>query len=179
MDPLPSTPSSRLYFPEHCRPAKITGSSVVHLQAADLWNNNLTRGGDIFVARWSLREVEVVLDDDGGTVVGVVEEGNFGKYDKDNFSTASVAAGFFPPINSATSNTSSSSNTNSEGLIIAEVDQKNADVTDLGGGQYDVMTTKVAGSHWLEVAVVEPGGLWGTYYEYEGVETDGEQAYIL
>ena len=41
--------------------------------------------------------------------------------------------------------------------------------------RYEVATTTNAGLYWLEVGVVEAGGLWGTFYEDGGVETEGRR----
>lgn len=137
----------------HCQ---VAGSNAIHLQAADLWGNNLTRGGDTFVARWTGRDeaTDTTTAEDGDVLTA-----------EDNEDTASAAAGasFFSPDPAEDDGSSANDVYNA------------ASVADVGGGRYEVTTAHVAGSHWLEIGVVEPGGLWGTYYEHGGVAYDGKQ----
>lgn len=132
---------------------QVAGSNVIHLQAADFWSNNLTRGGDTFVARWTGRDEATDAAVEDGDVLAA----------EDNEDTASAAAGahFF--------------STDTAHHTSAEDRYNTASVTDVGGGRYEVTTASVAGSHWLELGVVEPGGVWGTYYEDGGVAYDGKQ----
>lgn len=76
--------------------------------------------------------------------------------------TGATASGFDP----RTSNLSPSDGFSFE--------SSNATVVDKGSGRYEVTTATVAGRRWLEIGVVEPGGLWGTYYQDGGVFTAGE-----
>lgn len=143
---------------------------MIHLQAVDLWNNNLTRGGDQFVARWTPQHDE--FDPVG------VEEGEHADTDP---SSASIAAGFSFHVTASTNKSNDGFNGSEEfdgGYGFASANgSTGAFVTDMGTGRYEVATETVAGSHWLEIGVIEPGGLWGTYYEDGGVDTDGERRY--
>lgn len=136
---------------------QVAGSNVIHLQAADFWSNNLTRGGDTFVARWTGRDKVTDAAVEDGDVLAAEE----------NEDTASAAAGAFFFSTDTADHTS------------AEDRYNTASVTDVGGGRYEVTTASVAGSHWLELGVVEPGGVWGTYYEDGGVAYDGKQTRLI
>lgn len=162
---------------------QVAGSNVVHLQAVDSWNNNITQGGEVFVARWTQREEVAVAatnifdsGDGDDTAAAAVEEGDF--WENDSGETASIAAGFFFPFffgedTTNTTNIDSSSGNVSNTVSPNGGDDTGANVTDVGGGRYEITTASAAGSYWLEIGVVEPGGLWGTYYEDGGVETKG------
>lgn len=168
---------------------QVAGSNVIHLQAVDFWNNNLTGGGNLFVARLSPRRGRA-----GRSIVDksyTVEEGNrWPAEDKPSHDdTASIAAGFLFP--SQTSPTLNSHVNDSAGMSIDDNSEfgvdgvstdpgdkdngdTNAHVADVGGGRYEITTATLAGSYWLEVGLVEAGGLWGTYYDDGAAETDGE-----
>lgn len=211
---------------------QVAGSSVVHLQAADFWNNNLTRGGSAFTARWVRRSDEGSFEEYSAAKISTdgVEEGTFwGNYGSgERVDTASTAAGyFFPPLaiankvnsessdissvyddaggryngigggtysNSSSSGSSSGTLSNSGAFGDGDDDDGDAGhttdsfaasssytssgdayVSDVGGGRYEVVATTTCGFYWLEVGVVEAGGLWGTFYEDGGVETEGER----
>lgn len=160
---------------------------MVHLQAVDKWNNNITQGGEAFAARWTPREAvstEVttnIFDSaGGGASAAAAQEGDF--WENDTGETASIAAGYFFPLFSAgisdPTNTTTNTTDNGSGNFSGTVSPSGghdtgAKVTDVGGGRYEITTTSEAGSRWLEIGLVEPGGLWGTYYEDGGVETEG------
>ncbi|CAM9570598.1 unnamed protein product, partial [Ectocarpus fasciculatus] len=160
---------------------QVSGSNVIHLQAADFWHNNITQGGEAFMARWKPREnpvetfataYEIVAADDDGTDAAseTIEEGDFWTNEDGWDDTASIAAGFFFPTPTATDTTNASDNNGTHST--SSGGDTGAYVTDVGGGRYEVTTAAVAGSYWLEIGVVEPGGLWGTYYGDGGVETE-------
>lgn len=168
---------------------QVAGSNIVHLQAVDNWNNNITQGGEGFVARWTPREAVAAVatnifdsaDDGDGDGAAAAEEGDF--WENDAGDTASIAAGFFFPFffSGDTANTTNATSTddneidnvNNSTLSPSPGDDTGAYVADVGGGRYEITTASAAGSYWLEIGVVEPGGLWGTYYEDGGVETEG------
>eukprot|EP00752_Nemacystus_decipiens_P001537 g1506.t1 len=170
---------------------QVAGSNVVHLQAVDRWNNNITQGGEVFAARWTPRETTAaaaaatnIFDDavgeDGDAAAAAVEEGDF--WESDGGETASIAAGFFFPIlfdggnstNTTITTTTPDYGSDSFSRSVSSSGgyDTGAYVTDVGGGRYEVTTAPAAGSYWLEIGVVEPGGLWGTYYEDGGVESE-------
>lgn len=172
---------------------QVAGSNVIHLQAVDFWNNNITQGGETFVARWTSRGypggtvttatiLGSIAGNGDGYVAETAEEGEFwtdvdgdgGGYDSN---TASIAAGFFflPMLSGSNSDSNGDSNDDSNGGN-GSGDHGGGTgtyVADVGGGRYEVTTAAVSGSYWLEIGVVEPGGLWGTYYQDGGVETEG------
>lgn len=167
--------------------SQVAGSNEVHLQAVDSWSNNITQGGEMFVARWTPREAVAAAatnvfdsaaggDGDGAAAV---EEGDY-FWENNDVDTASIAAGFFFTFFSGGDNTTNTTNTvddssgnSSSTLSPSGGGDTGAYVTDVGGGRYEITTASAAGSYWLEIGVVEPGGLWGTYYEDGGVETEG------
>ncbi|CAM9146088.1 unnamed protein product, partial [Ectocarpus sp. 8 AP-2014] len=161
---------------------QVCGSNVIHLQAVDFWHNNITQGGEAFVARWKPQDnqvetvataYEIVAADDDRTDAAseTIEEGDYWTSEDGWDDTASIAAGFFFPAPTTTNTTNASDNSGSHSA--SSDGDTGAYVTDVGGGRYEVTTAAVAGSYWLEIGVVEPGGLWGTYYEDSGVETEG------
>lgn len=134
------------------------------------------------MVRWKPREnqvetvataYEIVAADDDGTDAAseTIEEGDFWISEDGWDDTDSIAAGFFFPTPTTTNTTNASDNSDSHSA--SSGGDTGAYVTDVGGGRYEVTTAAVAGSYWLEIGVVEPGGLWGTYYEDGGVETEG------
>lgn len=170
----------------------MAGSNLVHLQAVDNWSNNITQGGEAFVARWTPREAATAAvsstysiadstdDGDGDKIVAAaVEEGDF--WENDDGYTASIAAGFFFPVSSdADTNTTNTTGTVDDGsgnssstVSPGGGGDTGAYVADVGGGRYEITTAPATGSYWLEIGVVEPGGLWGTYYEDGAAETEG------
>lgn len=162
----------------------MAGSNVVRLQAVDSWNNNITQGGESFAARWTPRKLPVtevatnIYDSStGDQTAAAVEEGDFWE-SGDGGDTASIAAGFFFPFSFAsggdTANTTVDGGGNSSGTVSpSEGDDTGAYVADVGGGRYEITTAPASGSYWLEIGVVEPGGLWGTYYEDGADEAEG------
>eukprot|EP00903_Cladosiphon_okamuranus_P013586 g12653.t2 len=167
---------------------QVAGSNVVHLQAVDRWGNNITQGGDVFAARWTPRgavvsaEVATNIFDSAAAAAGATaaaEEGDF--WENDSGETASIAAGYFFPFFFAGDSDTTNTNTNTRGngggnlsdaVAASGGEDTGANVTDVGGGRYEVTTTSEAGSYWLEIGLVEPGGLWGTYYADGGVESE-------
>lgn len=155
----------------------MAGSNVIHIQAVDFWGNNVTQGGDAFVARWTTRDPALhetatpdnIATDNEGDVA--VEEGDFWTSNGGWDDTASTAAGFFFPTSSG--NMTATADIGSDTFHTFSGGYAGAYVTDVGGGRYEVTTATEAGSYWLEIGVVEPGGLWGTFYEDGGVETEG------
>lgn len=129
----------------------------------------------MFAARWTSRGYsgETVAEGGDGDVAETTEEGEFwSDVDDDgghDSSTASIAAGFFFPMPSDGSNPAS--NDGNDGSDHGG--DTGAYVADVGGGRYELTTASVSGSYWLEIGVVEPGGLWGTYYQDGGVDTEG------
>lgn len=124
-----------------------------------MWNNNLTHGGHLFVARWTERGDG--SDQDPDETSEWVEEGTLAEGSAD---TGSTAAGF------------SSNGTQVAGFGLTE---NNASVMDLGSGRYEISTSTEAGDRWLEIGVLEPGGLWGTYYEDGGLGNHGKTRLIF
>ncbi|CAM9996213.1 unnamed protein product, partial [Ectocarpus sp. 12 AP-2014] len=160
---------------------QVCGSNVIHLQAVDFWQNNITQGGEAFVASWKPREnqVETVAtayrivaadDDHTDAESETIEEGDFWTSEDGWDDTGSIAAGFFFATPTTTNTTNTSDNSRSHSAPSGG--DTGAYVTDVGGGRYEVTTAAVAGAYWLEIGVVEPGGLWGTYYGDGGVETE-------
>ena len=104
---------------------------------------------------------------------------------EDDADTASIAAGVFFPTSPACPTATRAATLSVEGVGVSTSSCIAFDrttvtagtfVANLGGGRYDVTTNNtIAGHYWLEIGVVEPGGLWGTYYEGRGVEiAEGE-----
>lgn len=130
-----------------------------------MWNNNVTHGGHRFVARWTERV------DESDQTSDPVEEGSLAVGNAD---TGSTAAGFSSDtIISADGSTSRTIFKNK--FIGFGFSENNASVTDIGSGRYEVSTATVAGERWLQIGVLEKGGLWGTYYENGGLGTYGEK----
>lgn len=164
---------------------QVAGSNVIHLQAVDFFNNNISQGGEEFVARWTPREdvsgetiaaststTATVISDVSNNYSAPAEEGDFWQNEAGDDDTATIAAGFsFQTSFSSDPDTSTTFAGDSSAPIVGG--DTGAYVTDIGGGRYDVTTFAAAGSYWLEIGVVEPGGLWGTYYQDGGVEAEG------
>lgn len=129
----------------------MVGESVIHLQAADFWGNNLTHGGDMFVARFTER-----LGDER-----TLEERTMAREEIDTGATASA----FP---SRVGGDPAPSD-----VFDSTVNQ--ASVVDQGTGKYEVTTIAVSGKRWLELGMAEPGGLWGTYYRDGCDDAAGER----
>lgn len=138
------------------RDDQVAGENVIHLQAADFWKNNLTRGGDIFVARCTERDQRDGKDH--------ASEPDSAAGARDTGDAPSIFPGSGPASWDAIAYDGFATRT------------RNASVVDKGTGRYEVSTGAVAGRQWLEVGVVEPGGLWGTYYIDGGVGETGEGA---
>lgn len=136
-----------------------------------MWNNNITHGGHRFVARWKERDKE------SDQTSEKAEEGALAAGNSD---TGSTAAGFSSDTTIVVSADGSPSprvfSKNFAGFGFGE---NNASVADIGSGRYEVSTTTVAGERWLEIGVVEQGGLWGTYYEDGGLGTYGEKEEMI
>lgn len=133
----------------------------------------------MFVARWTSRYME---NPDEGVFEGDKWED---RTDRDDEDTASIAVGFFAPttLGTTASNAKSSAqdgvstecgNFSVCAVVTSSGGGTGAYVTDVGSGRYDITTDAISGYFWLEIGVIEPGGLWGTYYDRGGVETKGE-----
>lgn len=105
--------------------------------------------------------------------------------DRDDDGTASIAVGFFTPTTLGTTASDAKSSAQDEvstecgdfsmcAVVTTDGGSTGAYVTDVGSGRYDITTDPISGYFWLEIGVIEPGGLWGTYYDREVVETKGE-----
>lgn len=137
------------------------------------------------MARWILRSDEPSLDEEeegeeeyNAFSTDAVEEGDFWvRGSSACVDTASVAGGYFAQF--TTDGESESGYNATDGFAAVSVDDDNTYVSDIGGGRYEVAASANAGLYWLEIGVVEAGGLWGTFYEDGGVETEGglEQAH--
>ena len=127
------------------------------------------------MARWILRIDEPSLveeEEEEEYSTDVVEEGDFWvRGASARVDTASIAGGYFAQF--TTDGESESGYNATDGFTAIAVDDDNAYVSDVGGGRYEVAASTNAGLYWLEIGVVEAGGLWGTFYEDGGVETEG------
>lgn len=151
---------------------QVAGSNVIHLQAVDFWNNNITQGGEVFVARWTPRDHPHDTVTASTSTLDNIAEGEFWADDGDGHDTVSTAAGFFFQVLDGTNNGDNVNNGNEDSNYGGD---NGAYVADVGSGRYEITTASASGSYWLEIGVVEPGGLWGTYYRDGGVEAEGQR----
>lgn len=159
---------------------QVAGSNRIYLQAADRWGNNITRGGDLFVARWTER-ARAAADQDKATdqrlQEGTLAEGTsdtglsaMGFPGSDSYNGPFSPASLLSPAERRRSSNNASFEKRYDGF---GNESNNASVMDVGSGRYEISTTAAAGDRWLEIGVLEPGGLWGTYYADWGPGTPG------